>query len=64
MQFDSFEQALEICMKAEDGSAEQEAALVYCLQHAPDELKELIRKHHQQGHGAGGGCGCGHEKEE
>lgn len=62
MEFTSFEEALKVCMTAEPGSEAQDAALTYCLHHAPPELKERL-------HGAfaqfqakkQGGCGCGHD---
>lgn len=56
MNFDSFEQALHICMTAAPGSDEQEAALIHCLDNAPPELKDKIAAalanfHKQQGSG-------------
>ncbi|OGR00592.1 MAG: hypothetical protein A2505_01500 [Deltaproteobacteria bacterium RIFOXYD12_FULL_55_16] len=65
MNFDSFEQALHICMTATPGSDEQEAALVYCLENAPPELKDKIVDgladfHQGQKPGSGCGCGCKH----
>ena len=65
MHFDSFEQALHICMTAPPGSDEQEAALVYCLENAPDELKDKIAGglenfHQAQKPNTGCGCGCKH----
>lgn len=66
MDFTSFEEALQICMQAENGSREQQAALEYCLQHAPVDLRQMLvkrlglqadEKHHE--HGCG--CGCGKE---
>lgn len=63
MEFDSFEQALHICITATPGSDEQEAALVYCLENAPPELKSKIANSlanfHQKKNG-GCGCGCKH----
>jgi hypothetical protein len=68
MHFDSFEHALHICMTAEPDSDEQEAALVYCLENAPPEIKEkiavgLANVHKEPGHGGGCGCGCNHDHE-
>ena len=67
MHFDSFEQALQVCVTASPGSDEQEAALIYCLDNAPPELKDKIAdglaNFHQQkkpGHDHGCGCGCNH----
>ena len=64
MEFSSFEQALQVCMQAEDGSEEQKIALVFCLEHAPADLRVMLEKRlnitgeHQ--HGTGSGCG-GHD---
>ncbi|OGQ86224.1 MAG: hypothetical protein A2512_07565 [Deltaproteobacteria bacterium RIFOXYD12_FULL_56_24] len=63
MDFDSFEQALHICMTATPGSDEQEAALIYCLDNAPPELKNKIADalaHFHQKQSSGCGCGCKH----
>lgn len=65
MNFDSFEQALHACMTAPPGSDEQEAALIYCLDNAPPELKDKIAEaladfHKKQSHDHGCGCGCNH----
>ena len=43
MEFESFEHALQICVTAEQGSDEQEIAMIHCLQHAPEDLKEQIK---------------------
>ena len=68
MKFDSFEHALHICMTAEPGSEEQNAALVYCLEHAPADLKDKLKdglvnfhKEQKEKHGDGCGCGCHHD---
>jgi len=64
MEFDSFEQALHICMTAAPGSDEQEAALIYCLDNAPPELKDKIAEglaNFHKGHADGCGCGCNHD---
>lgn len=59
MEFNSFEQALQICMQAADGSDEQKEAMVFCLEHAPVDLRVMLEKRlkitgdHQHG------CGCG-----
>lgn len=65
MNFDSFAQALHICMTATPGSDEQEAALVYCLENAPPELKDKIADglanfHKGRKQSSGCGCGCNH----
>ena len=44
MEFSSFEQALAFCVNAEDGSTEQEEAMGYCIEHAPADLKEEIKR--------------------
>jgi hypothetical protein len=70
MTFQSFEQALEICLIAENGSREQDEALAYCMEHAPDDLKEMLqarfvdfhvggKKHAPGQHGADCGCSRG-----
>jgi hypothetical protein len=62
MEFDSFEQALHICMTASPGSDEQEAALIYCLDNAPPELKDKITEGLASFHKPQGcGCGCNHD---
>ncbi|MDA8163960.1 MAG: hypothetical protein M0017_02850 [Desulfobacteraceae bacterium] len=67
MIFRSFEEALHICLTAESGSPEQDEALVYCMEHAPGDLKELLRQEFVHfhtgapaapGHEHGNGCGC------
>ena len=65
MEFESFEQALHLCVTATPGSDEQEAALIYCLDNAPPELKDKIADalanfHKGPDHGGGCGCGCNH----
>ena len=61
MNFDSFEQALHVCMTAAPGSDEQEAALIYCLDNAPPELKDKITDALENFHKKPGcGCGCNH----
>ncbi|HIJ90388.1 MAG: hypothetical protein OEV89_06440 [Desulfobulbaceae bacterium] len=65
MTFDSFEQALHACMTASPGSDEQEAALIYCLDNAPPELKDKIADalanfHQERKQSDGCGCGCNH----
>ena len=60
MEFESFEQALEVCMKAADGSPEQDEALLYCLNNAPPELQDTLKKLHESKHGRN--CGCGSHK--
>lgn len=61
MEFESFEQALHLCMVLEDGSPEQKDAMVYCLEHAPVDLRAMLQKRllsvdDQEGHNCG--CGC------
>ncbi len=60
MEFDSFEHAMGVCMTAEEGSAEQVEAMLFCLENAPPELLEIIQKRLQERHGHQ--CGCGSEK--
>ena len=60
--FSSFDDALEVCLTAEEGSEEQDRAIIYCLDNAPDDLREklhdmLIRKKEKQ-------CGCGCQQKE
>lgn len=66
MEFESFEQALHICMTATPGSDAQEAALIYCLENAPPELKDKIADglaifHKGSTPVSGCGCGCNHD---
>ncbi|NOX24538.1 MAG: hypothetical protein GXP59_00135 [Deltaproteobacteria bacterium] len=63
MDFSSFEQALQICMTSAEGSPEQDKAILYCLEFAPDEIKEKLRdimRHQMPVHGHDCGCGCKH----
>lgn len=65
MEFASFEEALKICLESEDGSEEQDSALLYCIEHAPPKLKELLRTQfksylERKKHAEGCGCGCHH----
>ena len=41
--FNSFEQALHICMTAEQDSKEQDEAILYCLEYAPANLKDKLQ---------------------
>jgi hypothetical protein len=74
MPFQSFAEALKICLTAEPGSREQDEALIYCMEHAPDDLKEILKtrfvefhtgdRHehkieHREAHEHGDSCGCG-----
>ena len=61
MEFTSFEEALQICMRAENGSPGQQAAMEYCLRHAPTDLRLMLAKRLglQDGAPHGHGCGCG-----
>jgi len=66
MEFTSFEEALHVCMTAEPESAEQDAALAYCLENAPPELKEKIMEglakfHNTQQDTQQTSCGCKHD---
>jgi len=66
MEFESFEQALHLCITTTPGSDEHEAALIYCLENAPPELKDkitdgLAQFHQKDAQGSGCGCGCNHE---
>lgn len=66
MEYPSFAKALEACLNAEEGSEEQEAALVYCLEHAPPELKEMLGERmaaaREKKAAEHGDCGCGCKK--
>jgi hypothetical protein len=68
MIFQSFEEALHVCLTAENGSPEQDEALVYCMEHAPTDLKEMLKARFVEFHSGrqsthdhkhGEGCGCG-----
>lgn len=69
MEFTSFEEALEICIASPDGSPEQDAALLFCLEHAPPSLKqkmgeEFLRFKNRKNCGCGDhhhGPDCGHD---
>jgi hypothetical protein len=58
MEFESFEQALETCLNAEERSPEQVAAMVYCLENAPPELKAMFQERFKDPHGHDCSCGC------
>ena len=60
MEFESFEQALEICLNAEERSPEQVAAMIYCLENAPPELRTMFQERFKHLHGHDCGCGCKH----
>jgi hypothetical protein len=60
MGFESFEQALEICLNAEERSPEQVAAMIYCLENAPPELKAMFQDRFKDLHDHDSGCGCKH----
>ncbi len=62
MTFDSFEQALKVCMTAEEGSAEQDAALIYCLENAPPELQAVMKEQYRKFHEHKHQCDCGCKK--
>jgi hypothetical protein len=71
MPFQSFEEALKICLTAENGSPAQDEALVYCMEHAPEDLKEMLKDRfvefhagttHEHAHEQGRNCRCGGEK--
>ncbi len=61
MEFNSFEQALQVCMQADDGSDEQKQAMVFCLEHAPVDLRVMLEKRLKitEKQKFGGDCGCG-----
>ena len=59
MEFASFEQALQVCMQADDGSEEQKEAMVYCLEHAPSDLRSMLEKRLKITEAKQQGCGCG-----
>ena len=63
MEFESFEQALTVCIEAEDGSEQQAAAMFYCIDNAPPHLKEEIKEQFLAAKNAKSscGCGCGHD---
>ena len=44
MKFESFEQALQLCMTLEDGSVEQKEAIIYCIENAPSDLRAMLGK--------------------
>jgi hypothetical protein len=49
-------------MTSSPGSDEQEAALIYCLDNAPPELKDKITEGLASFHKPQGcGCGCNHD---
>ena len=58
MEFESFEQALEICLNGEEHGPEQEAALRYCLENAPPELRAMFQERFKARHDHDCGCGC------
>jgi|GEM_PF-859928 len=67
MSYPSFEEALRVCLEAEPGSAEQDAALLFCLEHAPQDLKARLREAFlasRDGSRHGQGCGCSHSEGE
>ncbi len=54
-------------MNAGEDSKEQDEALLYCLEYAPDDLKEQLRgilRHSPASHSHHDGCGCGCRDEE
>ena len=61
MEFESFEQALQVCMQAADGSDEQKKAMAFCLEHAPADLRAMLEKRLKiiGDHQHGADCGCG-----
>ncbi len=63
MEFGSFEQALTVCMTAKEGSPEQVASMLYCLENAPPELREMLQARFAGFHQHGSNCCCdGHVK--
>lgn len=61
MEFASFEQALAVCINTEDGSNEQEEAMSYCIEHAPPEVKEEIKRQFAATKEARALGGCNHD---
>lgn len=61
MTFTTFEEALEACLSSPDGSPEQDAALLYCMENAPADLKKKIGQEflHFKKQSHGKNCGCG-----
>ena len=57
MEFTSFEEALRICLSAEEGSSEQDDALIYCFKNAPPALRQTFKEQYDKLHGQQ--CGCG-----
>jgi hypothetical protein len=62
MSFQSFAEALKICLGSESGSREQDEALVYCMEHAPDDLKEILKARFVEFHTGGAHGQAGVEK--
>jgi hypothetical protein len=60
MKFESFEQALEICLNAEERSPEQVAAMLFCLENAPPELRAMFQERFKDLHREDCSCGCKH----
>lgn len=58
MKFESFEQALKVCLTAKQGSEEQNTALVYCMENAPADLKRMLEERFLRFHQQDCGCGC------
>ena len=61
VEFSSFEEALQVCMQAVDGSEEQKKAMVFCLEHAPVDLRAMLEERLKitAAHQHGINCGCG-----
>lgn len=55
MEFTSFEEALKICMNAEEGSELQNRAAAYAIKHAPPELADKLVKIAYKHFGQNGG---------
>ncbi|MBU0483236.1 MAG: hypothetical protein KKB30_01815 [Proteobacteria bacterium] len=63
MEFNSFDQALKICMTSEEESPEQNAALKYCIENAPPNLRKILTERFQQAHENNCGCGCHNQQD-
>ena len=61
MEFNSFEHALQVCMQSDDDSDEQKKAMVFCLEHAPVDLRAMLEKRLKISDKPepGADCGCG-----
>lgn len=58
MEFTSFEEALQLCVVLEDGSPEQREAMIYCIEHAPTDLRTMLIKRLNLAEDDNCSCGC------